>query len=54
MAQGGLNDLLAKKFRLKNVEQLEPIDIEGEGIGRIGDLDTPVTLRALAERVKRR
>ena len=53
VAQGGLNDLLAKKFRLKNVEQLEPIDIEGEGIGRIGDLDTPVTLRALAERVKK-
>ena len=53
VAKGGLNDLLAKKLRLKNVEQLEAIDVEGEGIGRIGDLDSPISLLALAERVKK-
>ena len=52
IAKGGLNDLLAKKFRLKHVELLEPVETAGEGIGRIGDLDAPITLLALAERVK--
>lgn len=53
VAKGGLNDLLAKKFRLKHVEMLEPVETAGEGIGRIGDLDAPITLLALAERVKK-
>ncbi len=53
IAKGGLNDLLAKKFRLKHVELLEPVETAGEGIGRIGDLDAPITLLALAERVKK-
>lgn len=53
IAKGGLNDLLAKKFRLKHVEMLEPVETAGEGIGRIGDLDAPITLLALAERVKK-
>ena len=53
VARGGLNDLLASKVRLKNVEILEYTDDNGEGIGRIGDLDSPVTLRALAERIKK-
>lgn len=53
VAKGGLNDLLAKKFGLKNAEILEPVETDGEGIGRIGDLDMPVTLRELAQRVKK-
>lgn len=53
VAKGGLNDFLARKLGLKNIELLEAIDVEGEGIGRIGDLDTPITLSALAQRVKK-
>ena len=53
VAKGGLNDFLARKLGLKNIELLEAIDVEGEGIGRIGDLDTPIPLSSLAQRVKK-
>ena len=53
VAKGGLNDLLAKKVGLKNVKILEYTDDNGEGIGRIGDIDSPITLGALAQRIKR-
>lgn len=53
IAKGGLNDLLAKKVGLKNVEILEYIVDHTEGIGRIGDLDQPVSLCTLAERIKK-
>ncbi|MBE7027222.1 MAG: Nif3-like dinuclear metal center hexameric protein [Ruminococcaceae bacterium] len=53
VAKGGLNDLLAKKLGLKNVKILEYTDENGEGIGRTGDTEEPVTLKALCEKVKR-
>lgn len=53
IAKGGLNDLLAKKVRLKNIEILEYTDDSGEGIGRIGDLDSPITLQVLVQRIKK-
>lgn len=46
-ADGGVNDILAKLIGLKNVTRF------GEkGLGRIGELETPVLAEALACRVK--
>lgn len=52
VAKGGLNDLLADKLGLKDSVMLEAVDVPGEGIGRIGALDKPVTLDVYAQRVK--
>ena len=52
VAKNGLNDLMAEKINLKNVRILEYIN-ETEGIGRIGEANTPVTLTELAETVKK-
>lgn len=53
VAKGGLNDLLAKKLGLKNVKILEYTDENGEGIGRTGDTEEPVSLGALCAKIKR-
>ncbi len=52
IARGGLNDLLASKVGLCNVEILEYTLDRSAGIGRIGDLSRPVTLAQLAQQLK--
>lgn len=52
IAKGGLNDLLASKIGLQNVEILEYTQDRSAGIGRIGDLKEPLSLSALAHRLK--
>lgn len=58
-AQGGVNELLAMRLGLTNLEHLHPDgeDREGRtyGIGRVGRLNTtvPLTTKAFAEQVKR-
>lgn len=46
-AEGGVNDTLCE---LLGIEQLQPID---EGVGRIGTLKEPCTLRAFAARAEK-
>ena len=46
---GGVNDVLANAIGLQNIT---PFGKDGEEMGRIGDLETPMSLRAFAERVK--
>lgn len=53
VAKGGLNDLLADKLGVKNTVMLEAIDVPGEGIGRIGELEKEITLGEYAEMVKK-
>ncbi|MBW2515824.1 MAG: Nif3-like dinuclear metal center hexameric protein [Deltaproteobacteria bacterium] len=66
----GVNDILAKRLGLKNVEILRPIKVEARaqkeegssataeelayGIGRIGILDRPSSLKALISMVKKK
>ena len=55
VARGGINDMLADLFGLQGVEVLEKKDasISGDlGLGRVGDLEKPVSLWALAETAK--
>ncbi len=52
IAKGGLNDLLAKKLCLNDVCVLEYTNNEGEGIGRIGSTQKPITLGELANQIK--
>ncbi len=42
-AKGGLNDCLAELFKLKNTVPVLPNRAEGAGLGRIGDLEKPMT-----------
>ncbi len=57
--KGGLNDLFAKKIGLKNLSlrvldniyPLHPVE-NLHGIGRVGELETPITLAAFAEEIK--
>lgn len=49
--RGGMGREAAAMLELKNTEVLDET-LNGEGIGRIGILDKPVTVRQLAERVK--
>jgi len=44
IADGGMNDLFARKYNLKNVEILC-----SDGLGRIGELDKKITLKELAK-----
>ena len=53
IAKGGLNDLLASKVGLTDVRILELTNNEGAGIGRIGNLEKPVTLTELASKLKK-
>ena len=46
---GGVNDALAEVFGLASCE---PFGIEGEMIGRIGELETPMSAYELAKKVK--
>ncbi len=36
---GGLSDILAEMFSLKNIEVVEKTDYDGVGLGRIGEID---------------
>ena len=46
---GGVNDVLAARLDLKNTE---PFGVDAIPIGRIGELEVPMTLEAFAEQVK--
>ncbi len=46
---GGVNDILAQKLGVKNTI---PFGVDGNGIGRVGTLDSPISLKDFAERVK--
>ena len=55
VAQGGINDMLAHAFRLKDVEVLQ--DVEGDpgrdaGLGRIGNIPEPMSLSEMLDAVK--
>lgn len=51
-ATGGMNDWLAQKLQLKNVEPFGA-DTDGIAIGRIGELDNPqITVQKLAIQIK--
>jgi dinuclear metal center YbgI/SA1388 family protein len=49
--QGGVSDVLAQRIGLSGSVPIEPSADPTSGIGRVGTLDTPETLRAFAERV---
>lgn len=51
-AKGGINDVLAEKIGLKEVEIIEKSEIEGCGLGRIGNLTNEITLKEMCEKVK--
>ena len=53
-AAGGLNDTFAEMMGLKNITVLEsmPDKDAASGLGRIGELDTPVDLAGLARNIK--
>lgn len=55
VAPGGINDMLASLFNLEQVEVLEKKEdhkITGAGLGRIGNLQQPMTLLAVMETAK--
>ena len=49
-AKFGLNDCLAQKLGIKNIEVLEPEGESGHGFGRIGELEETVSLGNFIER----
>lgn len=49
--EGGVSDVLAARLGLKDAMPIEPGAIDGIGIGRVGDLDEPVTLSEFARAV---
>ncbi len=54
VAPGGINDILSELFDLSNTEVLK--EIPGEdlaGLGRIGDLPTPITLSGFIKEIQR-
>ena len=54
MAKGGINDILADLLELKTVEVLKEKDeVEGAGLGRIGELPMATRLSAVVEDIKR-
>ncbi len=55
VAEGGINDILANVMALESIEILKPHkEVPGVGLGRVGDLPTPMDLLSLAETVKER
>jgi dinuclear metal center YbgI/SA1388 family protein len=57
-AQGGLNDVFAKRIGLRNLKSLTPADAPEsqdpvQGIGRIGELSRAVKLRSFAAKIKK-
>ena len=53
-ARGGINDILADLMGLRNVKVLKNADeMDGVGLGRIGDLPGPTRLSAVARNVKK-
>lgn len=55
VVQNGINDILADIFGLQDAEALEKIsdlEVDGAGLGRIGDLPDPMRLSKITERVK--
>lgn len=52
-AWGGINDILADLFELKDVETLNEVDDPGNsGLGRVGNLPEPVKLSIVIKKVK--
>jgi len=51
-ALGGVNDVLAGLLNLGTVEVLRPAEGQPGGLGRMGRLESPMTLRELANAVK--
>lgn len=51
-AAGGVNDVLAKKLELKNIEPFIVNENEEIGLGRIGKLETEISIEKFAETVK--
>lgn len=54
---GGVNDVLAGRLKLCNVTVLKPAQYDSPprdnaGLGRIGDLEEPLSLKGFAEKVK--
>lgn len=47
-AEGGVNDMLLQCLRVRDIKKLQP-----EELGRIGTLESPVTLSAFAETVEK-
>lgn len=45
----GVSDVLAQRIGMSNLKPLVPSSVEGTGIGRIGELSSPMTLGALAQ-----
>lgn len=57
IAEGGVNDLLARKLSLSNLRILQKTDSGSEeetGLGRVGMLESPMTLHEFALYVKER
>ena len=52
-AKRGLNYELARLFGLQKAVPVEPNAVSGAGLGRIGDLKTPVSAREFAELAKK-
>ena len=52
-AVGGVNDILAALLELTNVEALNGEEDSLEGLGRIGQLATPLSAEAFAQKVKK-
>ncbi len=59
-AAGGINDVLARKIGLSRLSPLIPADSTDyaepdapEGLGRLGELDPPITLKQLVQRIRK-
>ena len=53
MAEGGINDMLASLFHLKNIQVLQKNLLHpSKGLGRIGELHEPEPLFSFAQRIK--
>lgn len=50
----GINDYVAKLFKLKDIKVMDKYISENEGLGRVGNLEEEVTVSALKDEVARR